>query len=283
MTHLLKLVEAIHILCSTKISEDDLDRADNLLKSFVEEYESLYGKENMVFNIHLLLHLVKCVRLNGPLFAYSNYHTEDLLGHLVDFVHGPTDVLSQITDRYLLETNLNRYLRMSPRASHYNEEIKSKHFYITFKLDNFLLVGNGVKSDEESVNFVHQELNLTMNEKVISYRAGFFDSEVYFESVTPRSLQKRTYDSFVCNPDAQIYGEIENILVVENQVFYVVNNKYTVKENARNIKDILIHLEMKQERDIRLIKPELVKEKYAFIKTNTMVICSKFPNLYERN
>lgn len=282
MNHLLKLIEATHILCSTAISEFDLDRAQHLLSTFVNEFEILYGQQNMVFNVHLLIHTAKCVKLNGPLFTYSNYSTEDNLAHIVDFIKGTTDVLLQIADRYMLERNLFRHLQSSRRASNFNEQLKCKHFSVTSKLGNCILVGKGHVIDRASINFIYQELNLEHTEKVFSHRAVFIDCKVYYETATLQTKSKRTYDSFVCSPNEQIYGEIENILIVRNQIWFVVNNKYTVKENSRNIGKIQINLVEKQEEDILIARAEIFIEKFALMKTN-VIICSKFPNLYERN
>lgn len=98
-----QLIDATHILCSSKISREKLQLAQNLLCSFVQDFEILYGESNMYFNIHLLLHLTDCVRFIGPLFAYSNYSFEDNIGHLVKLHKGTTDVASQISEKYILE------------------------------------------------------------------------------------------------------------------------------------------------------------------------------------
>lgn len=57
----MKLVDAVHILCSTSISEVDLKEAEKLLLNFTREHEVLFDKSGMVFNVHLLNHLCECV------------------------------------------------------------------------------------------------------------------------------------------------------------------------------------------------------------------------------
>lgn len=285
LVHMLKLVEAMHVLSSTKISKAQLTKAENLLKSYVKEYEEFYGEKNMVFNTHLLLHKGKCVTNNGPLYAYSNYSTEDNLGHLVSFVKGPTDVLWQILDRYYLEKNLHEQLKYSPRARIFHDQIARNHFSVTTKLGNFLLIGKGHEISDALADFVYTQLEYEVErtEEIISYRAIFLDSKIYYESATIETSKKRTYDSFVANADDEIYGEIHHILVIRNQVYFIIKNQYSVKQHPHNISDILVHLEEKTEQNDQVINSEKFKEKFALMKTDSVVICSKFPNMYERN
>lgn len=139
--HLVKLIEAVHVLNRDKISVNDLEKCNMLLNSLVEEFEQIYGQTNMVYNVHLLLHTAKCVEKNGPLFCYSNYATEDNLGHLLSLVHGKTDVLSQITDRYLLERELHRRVNNSLKVREYHKQIKHRPLKKISKLGDSLLVG----------------------------------------------------------------------------------------------------------------------------------------------
>lgn len=132
----------MHILNSTRISEKRRKKANGLLKSFVDEFEELYGENNMVYNIHQLKHLGECVSRNGPLFAYSAYALEDYIGHLVSFVKGTTDVATQISSRYLLEKNLQVHLQKSDVALTYYNRIESKlSFPVARYLNEFLVIG----------------------------------------------------------------------------------------------------------------------------------------------
>ncbi len=42
-------------------------KADNMLFKFVARFQLLYGEASMTFNVHLLTHLAKSVKLWGPL------------------------------------------------------------------------------------------------------------------------------------------------------------------------------------------------------------------------
>lgn len=56
------MIDAIHILTSDRITQTALNKAEDLLKLFVDEFEILYGESNMVYNVHQLLHLAECVK-----------------------------------------------------------------------------------------------------------------------------------------------------------------------------------------------------------------------------
>lgn len=56
LNHLFLLVFGIYTLLQEKIQLVDIDNAEKALKKFVKEFEKLYGRENMTFNVHLITH-----------------------------------------------------------------------------------------------------------------------------------------------------------------------------------------------------------------------------------
>lgn len=276
LIHLLRLIEAIHILCGTKIDATALQIARIKLLHVVKDFEELYGHYNMVFNVHLLLHTVDCVQKNGPLFTYSNYCFEDNIGHLISYVHGTTDVLTQITDRYVLEKHLNAVIANSPRARQYHEQIANQSFSKTCNVGHNILVG---QPKMIVMKFILRYLHKNNGTQIMAYRAIFVDSKVYFEISS--ALIKRTYDSFVCNPIENIYGEITHILVIEDEAYFIVNNKYrAVNLNASTC---FIELVEKEGGETIIVSSSRVCSKFALIKTDTIITCSEFPNIFERN
>lgn len=142
LKHLAQLVDGTHILCSENIAFNKIEEAKVLLSSFVEQFEELYGEKNMVHNVHLLTHLPECVRLNGPLYTYSNYCFEDHIGHLVSLKKGTTDVATQICQKYILEKNLFHYAHHSPTVHKFIENIDSKQqFSVCRKVSGSLVIG----------------------------------------------------------------------------------------------------------------------------------------------
>jgi len=61
--HLALLIDTLFRLLQNNITEEELKICEIDLLHFVAEFEILYGEENVTFNIHSLLHIVKSVRM----------------------------------------------------------------------------------------------------------------------------------------------------------------------------------------------------------------------------
>ena len=99
--HFAQLVDAIYMLSTESVTEDDITHAEMLLNAFVTEYPDLYtnssGEEaNVTINIHNLLHLPMIVRAHGPLWAYSTFPFENFYGHMLKGVHGTGNVTGNV-------------------------------------------------------------------------------------------------------------------------------------------------------------------------------------------
>ena len=83
-------VSACNIYCSSILTESDINRADELMKSFFVAAEALYGPSFLSINMHLHLHLQEVFKDYGPCYGYwlfsyeryngmlGNYHTNQL-------------------------------------------------------------------------------------------------------------------------------------------------------------------------------------------------------------
>lgn len=246
MNHLAKLVDAMHILCGTCISESNRKRANKLLNSFVTEFEELYGQQNMVYNVHQLKHLSECVKRNGPLHAYSNYPMEDYIGHLVNFVKGTTDVTTQICSRYFLDKNLQIHLQKSELAQEYYEKIESRLFFpIARKINESLVIGKPKQISDlsaQQLNLIRNTLSIDESEPIQEYRTAFLNNREYFEIATNNYLRKRTDDSFVFNSNKNCFAEIEAIFVIDQQLYFLIVEKFK-KISDQNSKFFYILIE----------------------------------------
>ncbi|KAB0790391.1 hypothetical protein PPYR_15239, partial [Photinus pyralis] len=98
--HFLLLHAAIVILCSRKhIVQFGCDSAFQLLKTFVQHSEHLYGAEFQIFNVHNLIHLPADVAMYGPLDCFSAFPLENFLGQLKRLIKSPKEPLKQICKR----------------------------------------------------------------------------------------------------------------------------------------------------------------------------------------
>lgn len=97
--HWLLLSSAIRLLLCPRSSQQNAGTANLLLKSFVENFPSIYGLNNVVYNVHVLLHLAECVSELGCLDSFSCYKFENFIQSLKRNIKKPTEVLQQIYKR----------------------------------------------------------------------------------------------------------------------------------------------------------------------------------------
>lgn len=284
LNHFAELVDAMHILSSTCINQNDLQKARQLLSNFAYNFELLYGEENMVFNVHLVHHLVDCVEFNGPLFAYSNNCFEDKIGNLVSSVKGTTDVTTQVCDRYMLEKHFLRHIENSPIAQNFYNHIESKlHYSIAEKVAGSLVIGAAkTKSNlnDNEMFLIENTLHITDVTQILEYKCVMLNSETFYE-VSSRKPDKRTCDSFVLNNQNGNFAEIKSIFVVDNRIFFLLDEKFEYTNKWKC--EFVIALKIKNAYQQTIIESTSVGPKYAFVKFGDTFACSKFPNVYERN
>lgn len=76
-----------------------LDYAEQLLKSFVNHFEQIYGKDYVTFNVHNLLHLTGDSRNYGTLEEFSAFLFENYIGFVKKLIRKGDLILEQIYAR----------------------------------------------------------------------------------------------------------------------------------------------------------------------------------------
>ena len=92
----LLLSVAIRILTNEKDCSSKNELANTFLVSFVQHFGQVYGRENLVYNVHGLVHLASDVKLFGPLDNFSSFPFENFLCKLKRYVKKPYGILPQI-------------------------------------------------------------------------------------------------------------------------------------------------------------------------------------------
>lgn len=287
LRHFSKFVDAVTILSSAKITPDDLKHSDRLLRQFVAEFEVIYSSKNMVFNIHLLLHVTECVTQNGPLFCYSNYNFEDNMGYLLSNIHGTTDAVQQVCSRYLMEQELNHNIKKSPIAREYNDEIQSRQrFKGSLKQDTSYAIKknkNGTQLNETELVFIKNSMRMENDVNLAEFFAILVDGNEYYETISHKIARKKhTNDHFVCIPEKNIFGNIKSIFSFDANLYIFILNAYREIDNE-NVIESMIWLEEKEEVQYVIIKDSEIRSKYVFLELENKQACVKFPNRYKRN
>lgn len=281
-----KLIDAVHILCDESIPLQKLNEAENLLSLFTKEHEAIFGKSSMVFNVHLLTHLCDGVRYIGPLHCYSNYCFEDNIGHLVDFQKGTTDVSKQISQRYLLEKGLLQYIQKSPLAREFYDEIRNKsNLTIIEKVETSLLAGklkSGSNLTSQETTMIRAHLEIPNDEQIREYKCVLLHGKLFYEN-NMRTSCKRTNDSFIFDVNSKNFAEIKSIFVYGNKLFFLIAEKYEVKRNSIVLCNSIIHLQKMKSAELKIIQEASIGPKHVLIKCDDEAMCSRFPNLFEKN
>jgi len=101
-THWALLVDCVSILLGKEISLAQLVYCERGLVQFVSDFENLYGKQHLSFNVHQTLHLVQSVRDWGPLWSHSAFLFESYNSVLLNMIRGTQGVPMQILHSFFL-------------------------------------------------------------------------------------------------------------------------------------------------------------------------------------
>jgi len=105
-SNFLDLSVAIRILLTPDLVQCYVEYCSQLLKYFVESFCNLYGKDQIVYNVHSLIHLCDDARQFGALDSVSAFRFESFLGRLVKLVRRPQQPCAQVVRRLLERPSL---------------------------------------------------------------------------------------------------------------------------------------------------------------------------------
>ena len=71
------LSTGIFLLCSEHLCASHIDYVQELFRFFVYDFGRIYGKQMIIYNVHVLLHLADHCRLYGPLHNFSGFPFEN--------------------------------------------------------------------------------------------------------------------------------------------------------------------------------------------------------------
>lgn len=99
--HFLLLSCATRILCTQDfiLDEEFLEFAQKLMLNFIKHYPKIYKNTNVVYNIHMLQHIVQDVKNVGVLDSFSAFKYENALGKIKNNLRSGNLPLQQICNR----------------------------------------------------------------------------------------------------------------------------------------------------------------------------------------
>lgn len=97
--HYLLFFTAMRLLASQETHLEYADFCQELLERFVENYGNIYDPEDLVYNVHSLLHVVEDVKLYGPLYGFSAYRFENHMREINKNIKKSNLILQQLSKR----------------------------------------------------------------------------------------------------------------------------------------------------------------------------------------
>lgn len=293
--HWLLLVHGITLLLGNEVTGNDLKEAELALKKFVFGVENIYGRAELSYNIHLLIHLPQAVRYWGPLWAHSCFLYEDSIGRLKRFHHGTRGEANQILTSYAMQSVL-KLLVLQENVK--NTRVK---FYIQTrqqklqcteknpKMDNCILLGLSKSVKLPRVHEIELLKLLTMNNKksvpsVESYDRMLHCSKLYS---TKHYGQKFLRANYVISTRNNVCFVINYIIVFNEEVF-LIGGKLSTKQLKKSVsaigllcKNILICENLESD-DILAIRPIDIISKYIIIPDKDVTYLIPLNNVAEQ-
>ena len=260
LIHYSCLVEAVFLLLGDCISEEQIKRAEQLIKVFVKHYETIYGKENMGLNVHNLIHMVDGVRNWGPLWAYSCFGFESFNGEILKTVHGTGNVCNQIFWSLQAQKYLEKQVVKMPAGSikiFFNRMLRGQSHKLpvcveayqcsvakpltTIKLNDLAV---GVK--EQLINFgTCENSNLQKSKKILRYGFIFYSNEKSRvkkrNSFTVRLEQRLETGEdvvqvkyYILNDKKRVFGVCDTFRTFQSYIDNRMNQLQKVREVSHN-------------------------------------------------
>ncbi|KAG4071204.1 hypothetical protein HA402_001194 [Bradysia odoriphaga] len=256
--HIRALSAATYILLQTCIPSAEVLEAEIMLAKYVKQHQKLFGKENMVMNVHLLKHIPNSVRKLGPLWSHSAFSFERNNGVLLKMISGTTDVLLQIASKYCLKQSLAKPAKKSKEMSTVVES----------------LLGKGEVIVEKSMRVLNIE---TSKELDLSNRDLCAYKRIKLGKVTYTSLlytkPKKSIDYFVGLTNDMI-GMVKFYIELDCKIYVVMD--------AFEIVDIIHHISKVQPTNQKIMAPIVnIKMKYIYMKVGLSQYITSPPNPFE--
>lgn len=220
-----------------------------MLIQFADEFENLYGRQNVRMNIHLLRHIADEVRYSGPLWAQSLFGFEASNGRLVKSVNGCNNVLAQITQKYLLANTL----------------AQENEANVGFKLHRQV---NIEPSNEDKMEMMKFDVSL---DETMFWTAVTFNGDQY-KSILPK--ESKAIDYFIEFSTEKI-GRIKYFAEFEHRI-YAMLETYIIQKTTDHLKEVIVT------GSNAFIPTHEIEEKLIYMIISSRVIVCRIPNKYEK-
>lgn len=253
--HFQLLSAATYILSQEKIPAEKIVETKQMLTKFADEFEILYGKQNVTMNLHLLRHIPDSVQQLGPLWAHSLFGFEAKNGEIAKFAKAKTNVLQQVTTKYILSHTL------SPVET----GNRQKPSNIT------------VRCEDKTIKPTHEEEKLLNEHGIIhpNYRI-WQRALIKGQPYTSTSYRvNKTIDYFVQLKNNQM-GTVKHYIKFEECVYAFVEI-FEICDTSNHL------LEVTSTKSFKVVYASDIEKKMMFFDVGSKQIACSIPNKFERS
>lgn len=146
LIHFAMFSKVLYYLHDDSITKEMIDESKQLVDSFVILFQNYFGKSNMVYNIHLLFHMAKCVTDWGPLWANNCFCFEDGNRKIILLKQTSTQINRHIINSYLLFdslVNFSSLYKIHPEVDFFCRKIFENRVKFFTKSVDCTLLGKG--------------------------------------------------------------------------------------------------------------------------------------------
>ncbi len=111
--HWALIVKAVFCLLQRNVTAEDVTSSRALLSHFVSDTSVLYGKQQLLYNLHQLTHLADSVAASGPLWRTSAFAFESHNQQILKLFHGYSHIPTQIAHSFITLHSLLKLLQSS--------------------------------------------------------------------------------------------------------------------------------------------------------------------------
>ncbi|XP_046395709.1 cytoplasmic dynein 2 heavy chain 1 [Ischnura elegans] len=146
IAHLGMLSTALYLLLQKSVRPEDVVIANDLIMKYIFLFQEFFGKEQMVYNTHLLTHLAKGVLNWGPLWTVNTFPFEGQNRFLLQLQRSPNQVACEIVRKFITFNAFpklcEKYLP-SESVLEFSEEMIDKRLKFLINVGETVLVGRG--------------------------------------------------------------------------------------------------------------------------------------------
>ncbi|XP_065088312.1 uncharacterized protein LOC135709828 [Ochlerotatus camptorhynchus] len=222
LDHVMLLSSSIHQLLDPTLNEATIHSCDMNLNMFLQQFETLYGKDNMSYNVHLTGHIIEAVYNFGALYNFSLFPYESGNGMLLGFRTGNKSPLVQIERKYYMNKLCHRnYLDLNPDVKNWIQSLWSKQ-------------KSSVQYDPKGIYILNDNLMFDADVVERSFSAHGKMYSKSFNVCTKQTCHAHKYDDSWVYINENFYAIVE-ILCDQNNIVYIAGQQLHSKKLCHNI------------------------------------------------